>query len=170
MEPAIFPHSPQTVDSEFQRLTLQEPLDSYDPSRATPRQLEHAWDSNSCSDNMKVLRDGITVINRRRDKSSDLVRGKKGYYRGIHVFEVNWPTDERGSHPMIGVALGDTQLTTTEFTYLLGRTADSWGWNLTTKELFHDGKMRGLYPERNPNFEVPETFYIILNAEEGTLR
>ncbi|XP_070553376.1 uncharacterized protein [Ptychodera flava] len=118
---------------------------------------------------MEVLRDGITVINRRRDKSSDLVRGKKGYHHGVHVFEVNWPTDERGSHPMIGVASVDTPLSIADFTYLLGRTSDSWGWNLATKELFHDGKIHGQYPTRNPDFEVPETFYIILNAEDGTL-
>jgi len=35
---------------------------------------------------------------------TDVVRGKQGYSRGIHIWEIRWRKEHRGSHAVIGVA------------------------------------------------------------------
>ncbi len=39
-------------------------------------------------------------------QSTDCIRGKVGYERGIHVFEINWSTRQRGTHAVVGVSTG----------------------------------------------------------------
>ena len=41
--------------------------------------------------------------------SLDGIRGKRFYTSGTHVFEFNWPKDERGSHPVVGLCTGRCQ-------------------------------------------------------------
>lgn len=35
---------------------------------------------------------------------TDMVRGKKGYDNGVHMWEIHWPKEYRGSNAVIGVA------------------------------------------------------------------
>ena len=43
--------------------------------------------------------------------STDGIRGKLFYDRGLHVFEFKWPTDLRGTHPVVGVCTGSNPVT-----------------------------------------------------------
>ena len=36
--------------------------------------------------------------------TTDMVRGKQGYTRGTHIWEITWKKEHRGSHAVIGVA------------------------------------------------------------------
>lgn len=36
----------------------------------------------------------------------DAIRGKVCYETGLHVFEVIWAKEERGTHPVVGVCTG----------------------------------------------------------------
>ena len=42
---------------------------------------------------------------------TDMVRGKRGYINGIHMWEIHWPKEQRGSHSVIGVATTEAPLT-----------------------------------------------------------
>jgi len=35
-------------------------------------------------------------------QSTDCIRGKVGYERGIHLFELTWPNRQRGTHAVVG--------------------------------------------------------------------
>jgi hypothetical protein len=39
-------------------------------------------------------------------QSTDCIRGRIGYERGIHLFELTWPTRQRGTHAVVGVSTG----------------------------------------------------------------
>ena len=39
-------------------------------------------------------------------QSTDCIRGMVGYERGLHVFELNWSTRQRGTHAVVGVSTG----------------------------------------------------------------
>jgi len=39
-------------------------------------------------------------------QSTDCIRGKVGYERGLHLFELTWPTRQRGTHAVVGVSSG----------------------------------------------------------------
>ena len=39
-------------------------------------------------------------------QSTDCIRSKIGYERGIHLFEINWSTRQRGTHAVVGVSTG----------------------------------------------------------------
>ncbi|XP_070553377.1 neuralized-like protein 4 [Ptychodera flava] len=133
-------------------------------------QVKHAWNPNDCSDNFTVLPDKVTARRGRKTMRTDLIRGKKAYVSGTHVFEIFWPRDERGSHAMIGMATKNAPVSRVGYSHLLGLTSDSWGWSLVDKKLMHGGRKFGIYPSDRFDYDVPDTFHVILNAEDGTLR
>ena len=40
-------------------------------------------------------------------QSTDCIRGKVGYERGLHLFEITWSTRQRGTHAVVGVSTGN---------------------------------------------------------------
>ena len=58
------------------------------------------------SPNIFVENDKFTFHRNPVPQSTDGIRGKVGYERGMHVFEINWPTNQRGSHAIVGVSPG----------------------------------------------------------------
>ncbi|XP_070553381.1 uncharacterized protein [Ptychodera flava] len=133
-------------------------------------QVKHAWDPDDCSDNFTVLPDKVTARRGEKTMRTDLIRGKKAYVSGTHVFEIFWPRNERGSQAMIGMATQNAPMSCVGYSHLLGLTSDSWGWSLVDKRLVHDGWECGIYPSDRSDYEVPDKFYVILNADDGTLR
>ena len=43
-------------------------------------------------------------------QSTDCIRGRVGYERGLHVFEINWSSRQRGTHAVVGVSTGGNQI------------------------------------------------------------
>ena len=43
-------------------------------------------------------------------QSTDCIRGKTGFTRGLHVWEIHWSTRQRGTHAVVGVATQDAPL------------------------------------------------------------
>ena len=102
------------------------------------------------------------------------IRGKVGFTKGLHVWEVNWSTRQRGTHAVVGVATLEAPLHSVGYHSLVGSTDQSWGWDLGRNKLYHDSKTgTGItYPailKPDETFLVPDKFMVALDMDEGTL-
>ncbi|KAL7394235.1 hypothetical protein ABVT39_022783 [Epinephelus coioides] len=126
--------------------------------------------------------------------SSDGVRAEMGVKSGLHVWEVLWSPDHRGSHAVMGISMQSCPLQASGYTVLIGGDSQSWGWELKTNQLWHAGQRLGLYPgtrtrchseaaedlstqsstslhtkvARTP-LPIPECVLLVLDADAGTL-
>lgn len=117
----------------------------------------------------------ISLINALFSSSNLLgIRGKVGFTKGLHVWEVNWSTRQRGTHAVVGVATLEAPLHSVGYHSLVGSTDQSWGWDLGRNKLYHDSKTgTGItYPailKPDETFLVPDKFMVALDMDEGTL-
>ena len=125
--------------------------------------------------------------------SSDGVRAEIGVKSGLHVWEVVWSPKHRGSHAVVGISSQDCPLQASGYNVLVGGDSQSWGWELKTNQLWHDGQTLGCYPrkrkrshsEASEGFRpqsissntkvaetpllIPERVLLVLDADAGTL-
>ncbi|KAK6175662.1 SPRY domain-containing SOCS box protein 1 [Patella vulgata] len=138
-------------------------------------QLQHAWNKDDRSLNIFVKEDDTTTFHRHPvAQSTDCIRGRVGYTRGLHVWEIIWSTKQRGTHAVVGVSTIDAPLHCVGYQSLIGSSKESWGWDLGRNKLYHDVKTNpGLtYPKllnSDENFVVPDGFLVVLDMDEGTL-
>ena len=137
-------------------------------------QLAHGWSADDRSLNIFVKEDKMTFHRHPVAQSTDCIRGRVGYTRGLHVWEIYWSTRQRGTHAVVGVATKDAPLHCVGYQSLVGMGHESWGWDLGRNKLYHDVKNNPgtTYPRTiNPeeNFVVPDTFFVVLDMDEGTL-
>lgn len=96
-------------------------------------------------------------------QSTDCIRGKVGYTKGMHVWELHWSTRQRGTHAVVGVATSDAPLHSVGYQSLVGNNELSWGWDLGRNKLYHDSKNNNgvTYPallKPDETFVVPDKF------------
>ncbi|KAB5550591.1 hypothetical protein PHYPO_G00055450 [Pangasianodon hypophthalmus] len=142
-------------------------------------QLEHAWNPDDRSLNLFIKdEDRVTFHRHPVAQSTDCVRGKVGFTRGLHAWTVRWPVRQRGTHAIVGVATSRAPLHAVGYTALVGSDAESWGWDLGRGKLYHDRKSQtgpaASYPcsqneEDEDTFSVPEEVLVVLDMDEGTL-
>lgn len=143
-------------------------------------QLKHAWNPDDRSLNIFLKEEdgGLTLHRHPVAQSTDGVRGRVGYTRGLHVWEVRWERRYRGTHAVLGVATTGASLHCTGYRSLVGSTQDSWGWDLCRNRLCHAGTSRHdvVYPSPaafthldDTDFHAPETLLVVLDMDEGTL-
>jgi len=152
----------------------------------------HSWSRQDTSPNIYVrLDDPLTFHRNPVYQTSDAIRGRglgarlsslgprgrgavrTGYLSGLHVWELFWPQESRGTHPVVGVATRECPLTSPGYKRLVGSTSNSWGWCLKSLRCYHDSPKyrRGVTYPRDVTEEtvVPDTFYMILDMDRGTL-
>lgn len=161
----------------------------YSPSR--PRRLDlilsapplpkavqeaHGWNPSDRSFHIYVKEDKLTFHRYPMAQSTDCIRGKIGYTRGFHVWEITWPKDYRGTHAVVGVATAHAPLHSVGYTSLVGSTVESWGWDIgreNCNRLLHNSQTQPAtdYPigEDTETFVVSDTFLVILDMDQGTL-
>ena len=144
------------------------------PPADKEQQYKYAWNEDDRSLNIFVKEDDPLTFHRHPvAQSTDCIRGKTGFSRGLHVFEVTWNARQRGTHAVVGVATSNAPLHCVGYQSLVGNNPESWGWDLGRKKLFHDAKHKsGLpYPllPGSEAFTVPDTFQMVLDMDEGTL-
>ncbi|GAB6019929.1 hypothetical protein CHUAL_001460 [Chamberlinius hualienensis] len=145
------------------------------PPLSREGQLNHAWNPNDRSLNIFVKEeDKLTFHRHPVAQSTDCIRGKFGYSRGLHVWEIHWSTRQRGTHAVVGVSTEDAPLHSVGYQSLVGSNAESWGWDLGRNKLYHDVKNNPgvTYPtllNSDENFVVPDNFLVVLDMDEGTL-
>jgi SPRY domain-containing SOCS box protein 1/4 len=138
-------------------------------------QIKHAWNPDDRSLNIFVKNEDLMTFHRHPvAQSTDCIRGRVGYTRGLHVWEIVWSTRQRGTHAVVGVGTADAPLHCVGYQSLVGSNKESWGWDLGRNKLYHDMKNQpGLtYPtvlNQDENFVVPDSFLVILDMDEGTL-
>lgn len=138
-------------------------------------QLTHSWNNDDRSLNVFVKEDDKLMFHRHPvAQSTDAIRGKVGYTRGLHVWQITWAMRQRGTHAVVGVATAEAPLHSVGYTTLIGNNSDSWGWDLGRNRLYHDGKNQPskTYPaflEPDETFLVPDSFLVVLDMDDGTL-
>ena len=83
-------------------------MDMPPPSKEV--QLKHAWNQDDRSYNIFVKEDDKLTFHRHPvAQSTDCIRAKVGYERGLHLFEITWSTRQRGTHAVVGVSTGESK-------------------------------------------------------------
>ncbi|CAG5131749.1 unnamed protein product [Candidula unifasciata] len=159
---------------DFQKPSRLDALLDMPPS-SREVQIKHSWNADDRSLNIFVKDDDQMTFHRHPvAQSTDCIRGRFGYTRGLHVWEIFWSTRQRGTHAVVGVATSDAPLHCVGYQSLVGSNKDSWGWDLGRNKLYHDMKNTPgvTYPtllNSDENFVVPDSFLVVLDMDEGTL-
>lgn len=139
-------------------------------------QQNHAWNSQDRSVNIFVKEDDKMTLHRHPvAQSTDCIRGVFGYERGVHMWQLQWPVRQRGTHAVVGVATAQAPLQCTGYQSLVGMDGHSWGWDLGRNKLYHDARNTdGVpYPSSSPEqltpFVVPDKLTVVLDMDLGTL-
>lgn len=137
-------------------------------------QLKHSWNPDDRSYNIFVKDDDKLTFHRHPvAQSTDCIRGKVGYERGLHVFEITWSTRQRGTHAVVGVSTAEAPVHSVGYQSLVGNNEHSWGWDLGRNKLYHDSKnVPGItYPAKasEESFSVPDKFLVVLDMDEGIM-
>lgn len=114
------------------------------------------------------------------ERSSDGVRSEMGVRSGLHVWEVLWNPNHRGSHAVMGISTQNCPLQASGYNVLIGGDSQSWGWELKTNQLWHGGQSLGLYPGKKKRCDsetqvaetplpIPERTLLVLDVDAGTL-
>lgn len=147
------------------------------PSITHEEQIKHSWNAEDCSPNIYLEKDGITAHRRRIPISTDCIRGKVGFTEGLHVWEIIWPSNQRGSNAYIGVATSEANLQSAGYQSLLGIDNQSWGFNINAAAIMHETYLN-VYPKKifGRNLSLFEryrfklhTIQVVLNMDKGTL-
>lgn len=84
-------------------------------------QCQHAWNPDDRSLNIFVKdTDPMTLHRHPVAQSTDCIRTKFGYTKGIHLWELNWNSRQRGTHAIIGVATDKSPLHCVGYQSLIG--------------------------------------------------
>lgn len=149
-------------------------------------QIKHAWNADDKSNNIFIQDDQMTLHRRPISQSTDCIRGKEGYSNGLHIWEITWTSNQRGTHACVGVATKYAPLRKAGYCALVGNCEESWGWDLGRNILRHDNEQitpacvednrenhnQLSYPpliDHDTSFIVPSTFMCVLDMDAGTM-
>ena len=141
------------------------------PALAGTEQESHAWNPDDRSLNIFVKEsDPFTFHRHPVAQSTDSIRGRRGYKSGLHVFSVEWPSRQHGTHAVVGVATREAPLHSAGYHSLVGSNSQSWGWDLGRCKAYHDSDRRpGLPYPAHSTTTVPDSFLMVLDCEAGSL-
>ena len=130
-------------------------LSSLPTHKAKLRALARAWNPEDCSRNIYVKSNGFTLHRNPVAQSTDGARGKGGFGRGRHSWEIVWE-GPLGTVAVVGIATKEAPNQCHGYVPLLGSNDQSWGWNLVDNHLLHNGDTQGNYPQLNnaPKYQV----------------
>ncbi len=109
------------------------------PAVSRETMVANSWNADDRSLNIYVKdEDALTFHRHPVAQSTDCIRSRVGYERGLHLFELTWPTQQRGTHAVVGVATGDAPLHSVGYQSLIGNNNKTWGWDLGRNKAYHD--------------------------------
>uniref|UniRef100_A0A8C6WZV8 Si:ch1073-228j22.2 n=1 Tax=Neogobius melanostomus TaxID=47308 RepID=A0A8C6WZV8_9GOBI len=151
-------------------------------SPAPPGHVHSQWSSVHRSPHLLLSACEEEVTRAPVEQSSDGARAERGVRSGLHIWELLWSPEQRGSHAVIGVSTKNCPLQASGYSVLVGGDSQSWGWELKTNQLWHDGKSTGFYPgkrnsqhfeqhftDSDPSLDIPNQVLLVLDADDGSL-
>ena len=60
--------------------------------------------------NKLIKSDALTIHRRPISQSTDCARGKVGFDSGLHIWEIVWTSNQRGTHAVVGIGTEKAQL------------------------------------------------------------
>ena len=145
------------------------------PSMPHEQLEEFGWcrEADGRSPNMLPTRDPLRVQRRPVANSTDGVRAKKALAMGrLHIWEVRWPQQQRGTYAAIGVGTAKAALQADGYCALLGMDSNSFGWDIVGRKCWHEGRHWD-YPKGakagKKNIGAAERLFCILDMHKGTL-
>ncbi|XP_014914495.1 SPRY domain-containing SOCS box protein 2 [Poecilia latipinna] len=156
-------------------------------SAASPGDRRSHWSSQHHSPHFQLSQCKQEATRAPAELSSDGVRAEVGVESGLHVWEVTWNPEHRGSHAVIGISRQDCPLQDSGYKVLVGGDSLSWGWELQTNQLWHGGETLACFPcerrvslrlkssnslhskETDAPLLIPERVQLVLDADAGTL-
>uniref|UniRef100_A0A914Q846 B30.2/SPRY domain-containing protein n=1 Tax=Panagrolaimus davidi TaxID=227884 RepID=A0A914Q846_9BILA len=134
---------------------------------------KHSWNSDDRSLNLYIkLDDQFTFHRYPVTQSTDCIRGKIGYSKSIHIWEIIWPQTMRGTNAVIGVATNVAPLHKKGYSTLIGENNESYGWNLVKNECSFDSitwKYPNVEISNDEKYIAPEKIFCILDMNEGLM-
>ncbi|XP_062372970.1 SPRY domain-containing SOCS box protein 2 [Sardina pilchardus] len=128
------------------------------------------WSVSETSPHLHARDGGACVWRQPVEQSSDAVRSSGGVKEGLHLWEVLWEADQRGSHALIGISTRKGPRQVSGYTALVGGDSLSWGWELSSNQLWHKGKEAGRYPAGAEHpMDIPARVVVAVDADTGTL-
>nr|CAB3266544.1 META3 [Phallusia mammillata] len=140
-------------------------------------QKQHGWNSEDKSINVFVKEGDLIMHRHPVAQSTDGARGKVGYTRGLHCWEVTWNTRQRGTHAMVLACALVMPLSLVWVTVHLWDKTTSPGVGTSAGTSFSTA-VKSTGTKRKPiplswspteNFVVPEKVLVVLDMDEGTL-
>ncbi|PIC49106.1 hypothetical protein B9Z55_007822 [Caenorhabditis nigoni] len=102
------------------------------PPPAQHIQEQHSWNPEDRSLNIYVKdEDKLTFHRYPVAQTTDCIRGKIGYSSGFHVWQIEWPQRQRGTHAVVGVATKTQPLHSIYYKPLIGTTNEGYGWDIS---------------------------------------
>ena len=116
-------------------------------SKAKVEAFACAWNPKDSSPNIYIKKDALTLHRNPVAQSTDAVRGKVGFSKGIHYWVVIFQGPQFGSTAVVGVSTEQAPLHLDNYGVLLGSDKNGWGWDLPKQELWGAGeKLPRKYP------------------------
>nr|XP_021325532.1 SPRY domain-containing SOCS box protein 2-like isoform X1 [Danio rerio] len=142
-----------------------------DTPPVAPGNPRSQWSPTHLSPNLQRCVSGVRVHRGHVEQSSDAARAAIGTSTGLHIWEVKWEGQQRGSHALLGVSTHKSPLQASGYKALIGGDSCSWGWELSTNQLWHDGKEGRSYPGGGATgvLSVPDRVLLVVDADAGTL-
>lgn len=104
------------------------------------------WNDEDSSKNIYIKKDKLALHRNPVSLSSDAIRGKKGFVRGMHYWIVVWHGPKFGSTAVVGIATKHAKLQDNGYYPLIGCDKESWGWDIPDGKLRHGGEVVQKYP------------------------
>lgn len=149
---------------------------SHLPTASKLAQRRHAWNPWDSSLNIYVkVDDPLTCHRLNSRKTTDCIRGKVGFAKGLHTWSISWKKEHRGSNAVVGVATLEAPLEADGYVSLVGQNEHSWGWDLGRNKALHNcrdasaGLRYPAFSKPGELYDVPETLTVVLDMDEGTL-
>ena len=112
------------------------------------------WNDDDRSKNIYIKENRLTLHRKPISQSSDAIRGKVGFSRGVHYWIVIWHGPKFGSTAVVGLATKDAKLQDSGYYPLIGCDKESWGWDIAEGQLRHGGSAIEKYPRDNVDCKV----------------
>lgn len=124
-------------DSSFRTSPLIRELSTF---RSKVLAYECAWSDSDHSENVYLKGDSLTFHRKPVAQSTDAIRSKHGFLRGVHYYIVTFHGPKFGSAALVGVCSKNMEMQVKGYVPLLGESPHAWAWDISKQVLRHNSQ------------------------------